>query len=264
MKRDGTYRNRNYYTSTTIGPTPLCVCAEEISCSPLPCPSFFLFRPPIYLNMTKKKSATRAFATTDPVVGSEDPLSSLQVEDEDRYRTAAVELNFVSSFLDKAAIGPSSNQYDTTLLIGTVGAEDSSLFYSGYSELYPRVIDHLGLEIDLGIFMKMTINCGTEAAATSKAATSTTLVRVRGDSFAAQQFIMGVLPITHCRNEHPMMVHAITQLVKENVKGNTRIIVLTDGFPVGPLASGRYSIVIHIKRFLPVVLLFCFVVNTND
>ena len=226
---------------------------------------FLFFIPSTNLSeYDQKKSATRAFATTDPVVGSEDPLSSLQVEDEDRYRTAAVELNFVSSFLDKAAIGPSSNQYDTTLLIGTVGAEDSSLFYSGYSELYPRVIDHLGLEIDLGIFMKMTINCGTEAAATSKAATSTTLVRVRGDSFAAQQFIMGVLPITHCRNEHPMMVHAITQLVKENVKGNTRIIVLTDGFPVGPLASGRYSIVIHIKRFLPVVLLFCFVVNTND
>ena len=101
--------------------------------------------------------------------------------------------------------------------------------------------------MDFGICKKMALNCGTEAAATSKAATSTTMVKVRGDSFATQQFIIGILPITKGkprRNEHPMMVHTITQLVNNNAKGNTRIIVLTDGFPVGPLASGRYCIVL--------------------
>ena len=248
----------------------MCVCAEEISCSPLPCPSYFFIPSTNFSQYDQpKKPATKAFAAADPAVGSEDPLSSLQVEDEDRYRTSAVELNFVSSFLDKAAIGPFSNQYETTLLIGAVSSLSGN-FDTSVRALYPIVIDHLGLEMDSGIFNAMAHNCGTEAAATSKAATATTIVKVRGDSFATQQFIMGVLPtsytrdgLTHkkpLRNEHPMMVHTITQLVKENAQGNTRIIVLAENFPVGPLASGRYSI-IYSYQTIPVscftVLLCC-------
>ena len=136
--------------------------------------------------------------------------------------------------------------------------------------LYPFVINHLGLEMDSGIFNAMAHNCGTEAAATSKAATATTIIEVCGDSFATQQFIIGVLPTSYTRdgltqkktlrNEHPMMVHTITQLVKENAKGNTLIIVLAENFPVGPLASGRYSI-IYSYQTIPVscftVLLHC-------
>jgi len=61
------------------------------------------------------------------------------------------------------------------------------------------------------------------------------MIRLEDDS-SVHQIVFGALPSSVSRNNHPMSVHSLTKLAG-SAKGNSRILILTDDYPIGALAS---------------------------
>jgi probable aminopeptidase NPEPL1 len=100
-------------------------------------------------------------------------------------------------------------------------------------QLLPNLLEPLGLEM----IEKPVLDALMTSLDAKTGGSSTTLV-ARGD--VAHKISLGGLPTKLSRNNHPMAVHTITKLAgtaAANKKGNTRMVVLTDDFSIGPLAS---------------------------
>ena len=121
--------------------------------------------------------------------------------------------------------GPSVDgpeNYNSTVIIGK---PDSM------KEILPTLLEPIGLQnLDSPIYNAMIDDINSK-----KGGESTTMIKLEDDS-AAHKVILGSLPATVSRNNHPMSVHSITKLVG-SAKGNSRILILSDDFPIGPLAS---------------------------
>jgi probable aminopeptidase NPEPL1 len=124
-------------------------------------------------------------------------------------------LNFGSSFEPVA-------DYNSTLVIG----KKSSL-----TELLPNLVESLGLAtLATPILDALTTSINEETGGSSS-----TLMVTNDDQKVVHKVSIGGLPSKLSRHNHPMAVHSLTQLAKA-CKGNTRIVVLTDGHPIAPLA----------------------------
>jgi len=117
----------------------------------------------------------------------------------------------------------SPQKYNSTVIIGK---PDSM------KDILPNLLEPMGLKnLDTPIFDAM-IDAIDDS---KKGGESTTMITLDDNPFA-HKVIFGALPSTVSRNNHPMSVHSLTKLVG-SAKGNSRVVILTDDFPVGPLAS---------------------------
>ena len=124
-------------------------------------------------------------------------------------------LDFMSSF-------EPVQDYNSTLIIG----KKESL-----KDLTPDLLEPLGLEnLESPILNEMIKSINEK-----NGGSSSTLV-IANDGDTVHKVSIGGLPNKLSRNNHPMAVHSLTKLAGA-AKGNTRIVVLTDDFSVGPLAS---------------------------
>ena len=97
--------------------------------------------------------------------------------------------------------------------------------------ILPNLLEPMGLKnLDSPIFDTMI-----DAVDSKKGGESTTMIMLDDDSIV-HQVSFGGLPSKVSRNNHPMSVHSLTDLVG-SAKGNSRVVILTDDFPIGPLAS---------------------------
>jgi leucyl aminopeptidase len=121
--------------------------------------------------------------------------------------------------------GPSLDtpgKYNSTVIIGK---PDS------IKDILPKLLEPIGLKsLDSQIFDAMIDEINTK-----KGGESATMIKLEDDS-ATHKIILGALPSQVSRNNHPMSVHSLTKLAG-SAKGNSRVLILTDDFPVGPLAS---------------------------
>lgn len=116
----------------------------------------------------------------------------------------------------------SADEYASTLIIGK---PDS------IKELGLDLLDPLGLNnLEAPIF-----NAMLDGIDEKKGGSSTTMVKLDKDD-AVHKVSIGGLPSKVSRHNHPMSVHALTKLAG-TTKGDSRIVILTDDFSVGPLAS---------------------------
>jgi hypothetical protein len=120
----------------------------------------------------------------------------------------------------------SPSKYDSTMIIG-----------KSYSmkEVVPNLIEQMGLKnLDRTIFDAMIDDIDSKTGGDS-----TTMIKL--DDSIAHTVSLGVLPLKRSRHDHPMAVHSLTKLVG-SAKGNTRVVILTDDFPIGPIASGNFRL----------------------
>ena len=120
----------------------------------------------------------------------------------------------------------SPSKYDSTMIIG-----------KSYSmkEVVPNLMEQMGLtNLDRTIFDAMIDDIDSK-----KGGDSTTMIKL--DDSIAHTVSLGVLPLKRSRHDHPMAVHSLTKLVG-SAKGNTRVVILTDDFPIGPIASGNFRL----------------------
>jgi len=116
----------------------------------------------------------------------------------------------------------SAGKYDSTLIIGKPAS---------MKDVLPTLLEPIGLKnLDSSIFNAMIKEIDAK-----KGGQSTTMIKL-DDDLGTHKIIFGALPSNVSRNNHPMSVHSITRLAG-SAKGNSRILVLTDDFPIGPLAS---------------------------
>ena len=116
----------------------------------------------------------------------------------------------------------SPQNYDSTVIIGKPGS---------MKDILPSLLEPIGLKnFDTPIF-----NAMIDAIDSKKGGESTTMIKLEDDS-AIHKIIVGTLPSNVSRNSHPMSVHSLTKLVG-SAKGNSRVLIFTDDFPIGPLAS---------------------------
>ena len=126
-------------------------------------------------------------------------------------------LTFASTF-------ESIEDYNSTLIIGKKASLEA---------LMPDLLEPLGLSnLETPIMDEMIKSINEKKGGSS----STLLVTNNGDDSSVHKVALGGLPSKLSRNNHPMAVHSLTKLASA-AKGNTRIVVLTDDFSIGPLAS---------------------------
>eukprot|EP00980_Cylindrotheca_fusiformis_P018740 scaffold6241_cov129-Cylindrotheca_fusiformis.AAC.17 len=109
--------------------------------------------------------------------------------------------------------------YNSTLVVG----KKASL-----KALLPDLVTPLGLDDLSGPIVEALTTSINE----KKGGSSTTLATCDG---TVHKLSVGGLPSKTSRHNHPMSVHSLTKLAGA-CKGNTRIVVLTDGHPIAPLA----------------------------
>lgn len=115
----------------------------------------------------------------------------------------------------------SPENYNSTVIIGKAGS---------MKDILPKLLEPIGLKnLESPIYDSMIEDIDSKTGGES-----TTMIKL-GDS-STHKIILGSIPPTVSRNNHPMSVHSITKLVG-SAKGNSRVVVLTDDFPIGPLAS---------------------------
>eukprot|EP00531_Pseudo-nitzschia_arenysensis_P003845 CAMPEP_0116151396 /NCGR_PEP_ID=MMETSP0329-20121206/20073_1 /TAXON_ID=697910 /ORGANISM="Pseudo-nitzschia arenysensis, Strain B593" /LENGTH=507 /DNA_ID=CAMNT_0003648003 /DNA_START=266 /DNA_END=1792 /DNA_ORIENTATION=- len=132
-----------------------------------------------------------------------------------KLRASSATLGFGSS-LD------SPEKYNSTVIIGKAGS---------MKDILPKLLEPIGLKnLESPIYDAMI-----EDIDSKKGGESTTMIKLDDDS-STHKIILGALPPSVSRNNHPMSVHSITKLVG-SAKGNSRVVVLTDDSPIGPLAS---------------------------
>jgi hypothetical protein len=138
-------------------------------------------------------------------------------------------LSTMASSATKVTFGStldSPSKYDSTMIIG-----------KSYSmkEVVPNLMEQMGLtNLDRTIFDAMIDDIDSK-----KGGDSTTMIKL--DDSIAHTVSLGVLPLKRSRHDHPMAVHSLTKLVG-SAKGNTRVVILTDDFPIGPIASGNFRL----------------------
>ena len=116
----------------------------------------------------------------------------------------------------------SAGKYDSTLVIGKPAS---------MQDVLPTLLESIGLKnLDSSIFNAMITEIDSK-----KGGQSTTMIKLDDDT-STHKIIFGALPSNVSRNNHPMSVHSITKLAG-SASGNSRILVLTDDFPIGPLAG---------------------------
>ena len=116
----------------------------------------------------------------------------------------------------------SPEKYNSTVIIGKAAS---------MKDILPSLLEPIGLKnLDSPIYDAMI-----EDIDSKKGGESTTIIKLEDDS-ATHKIILGALPPDVSRNNHPMSVHSITKLAG-SAKGNSRVVILTDDFPIGPLAS---------------------------
>jgi len=95
----------------------------------------------------------------------------------------------------------------------------------------PNLFEPMGLKnLDRPIFDAMIDDIDSQ-----KGGDSSTMIMI--DDSTAHKVSLGILPTTISRHDHPMAIHSLTKLVG-SAKDNTRVVILTDDFPIGPIASG--------------------------
>ena len=116
----------------------------------------------------------------------------------------------------------SPEKYNSTVIIG----KPDSL-----RDILPTLLEPIGLKtLDSSI-----CNAMIDDISSRRGGESTTMIKLEDDS-TTHKIILGALPPKVSRNNHPMSVHSITKLAG-SAKGNSRVLILTDDFPIGPLAS---------------------------
>jgi hypothetical protein len=137
-------------------------------------------------------------------------------------RGFCTDLSASSATLGFGASLDSPKKYDSTVIIGKSGS---------LKDILPSLLEPIGLKnLDSPIF-----NAMIDAIDSKKGGESTTMIKLEDDS-ATHKIILGALPSTVSRNNHPMSMHSLTKLVG-SAKGNSRVLIFTDDFPIGPLAS---------------------------
>ena len=125
----------------------------------------------------------------------------------------------------KVNFGPSLDvpeNYNSTVIIGK---PDSM------RDIVPSVLESIGLKnLESPIFNAMVDDIDSK-----NGGESTTMIKLEGGD-GTHKIILGALPPKVSRNNHPMSVHSLSKLAG-HAKGNSRILVLADDFPIGPLAS---------------------------
>mmetsp|Transcript_27214 Transcript_27214/g.63743 ORF Transcript_27214/g.63743 Transcript_27214/m.63743 type:complete len:516 (+) Transcript_27214:80-1627(+) len=129
--------------------------------------------------------------------------------------TGAVSLTF-GSYLERV------DTYNSTMIIGKPNS---------MKEILPNLLEPIGLKnLDLPIVDAMLDEIDSD-----KGGESTTMIKLEHEN-SAHKVILGTLPSMVSRNNHPMSVHSLTKLAG-SAKGNSRVVILTDDFSVGPIAS---------------------------
>ena len=122
--------------------------------------------------------------------------------------------------------GPSPDKpqnYNSTVIIGKPDSMRSVL---------PSLLEPIGLKnLDSPMMEAMIDDIDTK-----KGGTTSTMVQLE-DGAGIHKITLGSLPPKVTRCNHPMSVHSLTNLAA-SAKGNSRIVILTDDFAIGPLASG--------------------------
>ncbi|CAJ1941378.1 unnamed protein product [Cylindrotheca closterium] len=129
-------------------------------------------------------------------------------------------LDFVSSL-------PSMEDYNSTVIIGKKSSLDNLLM--------SQLVELLGLQDESNSPIVETI---LKSIGKKKGGSSSTFL---SSNNKVHKLSIGGLPSELSRHNHPMAVHSLTRLVGSLVgtsgKGsNTRVVVLTDDHPIGPLA----------------------------
>lgn len=117
--------------------------------------------------------------------------------------------------------------YNSTVIIGKKESIEATL---------PQLLESLGLDeaSPTPIIQSMVNSLDAKTGGSS----STLLVLDEDDVDSVHKLSFGGLPTKISRNNHPMAVHTLTRLSSSLANmDNTRLVVLTDDFAVGPLAS---------------------------
>ncbi|VEU40566.1 unnamed protein product [Pseudo-nitzschia multistriata] len=115
-----------------------------------------------------------------------------------------------------------AENYNSTMIIG----KPNSL-----KKILPDLLEPIGLKnLDSPIYDAML-----EGIDSDKGGESTTMIKLDTDA-VVHKVILGALPSKVSRHNHPMSVHSLTKLAG-SAKGNSRVVILTDDFAIGPLAS---------------------------
>ena len=111
--------------------------------------------------------------------------------------------------------------FDSTMIIGKKASVEA---------LASKILESLSLEVPVAILESMIASLDDKTGG----GPSTTLTLSAGDKVHKIQ--VAGLPSKVSRHNHPMAVHSLTSLASKAVSGDlSRLIILTDDFPVAPL-----------------------------
>jgi probable aminopeptidase NPEPL1 len=125
-------------------------------------------------------------------------------------------LTFGASLLEEDV-----SKYNATLVIGKK---------ESIEQVLPNLLEPLGLDM----IQKPVLDAMISTLNNKTGGSSTTLVALEDDD--VHKVSLAGLPSKSSRNNHPMAVHTLTKCAGA-AKGDTRIVVMSDDFAVGPLAS---------------------------
>lgn len=120
--------------------------------------------------------------------------------------------------------------------LGEVGDFNSTVIIGkkcSIEQLVPTILDPLGLSMTPKAVVDAMINSLDSGSGGSSASQFVPL----GDSDLVHSLSLASLPNQVNRNDHPMSVHTLTKMASLAGKSKTRLVVLSDDFSVGPLAS---------------------------
>lgn len=141
-------------------------------------------------------------------------------------------LRFTPKILTLDSCWENVQKYASTVVIGKKASMEAIL---------PKLLQPMGLQKSLP---PSILNAMLSSLDAIKGGSSTTLVSLEDgnnnndNNSIVHKVSLAGLSTKISRNNHPMAVHSITQLARTSAAtdGDTRIIVLTDNHPIGPLA----------------------------